>query len=311
MNIRHAIGKVILGCVKNAPEILLVTGLVAGVATVILACKESRKVDDILEEHKESLEKIEQGATLVESGEIEEDEYSIDDAKKDTQITYAKTGLALVKNYAPAVVMGTLSVAAILAAHGILKNRYVVLGTAYTALDTTFKAYRQRVKSEVGEEADRHYLYGTQKDTLAEFYLDEKGRQKSKTKEIETVAGENIYSPFAKIFDETNPNFERDNERNRFFLAQVQAACQRDLKRKGYLWLNEVYRRLGFQETAAGQQFGWIFDDITGESDSFIDFNIFNTSISKNNDFVNGYENAIILDFNCTNILSNVPIEVV
>lgn len=311
MKFSRMIGKAKLSVIKNSPELLLVGGIVVGAVSVFLACKETLKVEEIIEEHKDKIEKIHEGSELIANGTLSEEDYSVMDVKKDMTVTYVQTGLQLAKNYAPAIITGSLSLAAILTSHGIMRKRYLALGAAYTALDTTFKAYRERVRTEAGEALDRHYLYGTKIEEVVEEYEDEKGRKKTKVEKIETVDGKNLYSPFAKIFDETNPNWERDNERNRFFLAQVQSACQNKLRRDGYLWLNEVYHRLGFPETAAGQQFGWIFDDLSGESDSFVDFGIFNTSIAKNGEFINGYENSIILDFNCVNIINDVPIETV
>ena len=70
------------------------------------------------------------------------------------------------------------------------------------------------------------------------------------------------------------------------------------LRSRGHLFLNEVYDLLGFPRTKAGAVVGWIYDERHPIGDNFVDFGIFNIQREKARDFVNGYEAAIILDFN-------------
>ena len=43
---------------KYSPEILLATGIAAGIAGTVMACKETLKVDEVIKEHKETIDKI-------------------------------------------------------------------------------------------------------------------------------------------------------------------------------------------------------------------------------------------------------------
>ena len=62
------------------------------------------------------------------------------------------------------------------------------------------------------------------------------------------------------------------------------------------VFLNEVYKDLGYPETAAGQVVGWSLNHDTG--DGYIDFGIANMAYEPNRDFINGWEPCCLLDFN-------------
>ena len=81
---------------KHSPEILAVTGVVGIVASTVMACKATTKVDAILEKTKEDIDKIHD---VTENPEKYDAEYSVEDSKKDLTIVYAKTGVELVKLY--------------------------------------------------------------------------------------------------------------------------------------------------------------------------------------------------------------------
>ena len=114
--------------------------------------------------------------------------------------------------------------------------------------------------------------------------------------ESKNVCMPESYSPYARVFDETNPNWCRDSELNLFALVRLQNYANEKLKAKGFLFLNDVYEMLGFPKTKAGQIVGWIYDEDKPIGDNYIDFGIYKTT--KNSNFINGFENSIILDFN-------------
>ena len=82
------------------------------------------------------------------------------------------------------------------------------------------------------------------------------------------------------------------------FLKQQMNYANDVLKKRGYVFLNEVYEMLGIPKTKAGKIVGWIYDEKNPIGDNFIDFGIYNENREKNRDFVNGYERVILLDFN-------------
>ena len=77
------------------------------------------------------------------------------------------------------------------------------------------------------------------------------------------------------------------------------------LKARGRLFLNEVYRMLGIDETKAGQVVGWVYNPDNPTGDNFVDFGIYNMQRERVRAFVNGYEPNILLDFNVDGVIWN------
>lgn len=279
---------------KHSPEILVAAGIVGAVGSAVLACKATLKVNDILDESKTSIDKIhaatENGVT--EGGQ----EYTEQDSKKDLAIVYAQTGLKLAKIYAPSIILGSLSITSILASNNIMRKRNVALAAAYATVDQAFKDYRGNVIERFGEKVDRELKYNIKAEEVEETVVNDKGKEKKVKKTIE-VAGP-LYSPYCMIFDETNPNWEKDAEYNKTFLIAQQNYWNNVLHIKKRVFLNDVLKSLGFEPTKAGQVVGWVYDPECGKGDNYIDFGIIDITRQKARDFVNGYERSIVLDFN-------------
>ena len=286
-------GKTGLKLKKYSPEIFITVGIIGTVASTVLACKATTKLSGILDETKGQLDTIHKCSEKKEMTEI----YTPDDAKKDTAIVYVQTGAKLAKLYAPAVILGALSIASIVASNGILKKRNAALAAAYVTVDTSFKQYRNRVKDRFGETIDKELRYGLKAETISKTSVDENGNEVT-TEETIYSGDPNFYSDYARIFDESNPNWEKDSDYNFYFLKGQQEYMNNLLRSRGYLFLNEVYEALGFPITKAGQVVGWLYRPDNPIGDNYVDFGIFNLQSEKACDFVNGYERSIILDFN-------------
>lgn len=287
---------------KHSPEILITAGVIGTVASAVMACKATTKLSDILEDSKEQINQVH---NFLEDDKIPESQYSKEDGNKDLAIIYAQTGIKLVKLYAPAVALGALSITGIVASNSILRKRNIALAAAYTTVDKTFKRYRNNVIDRFGEKIDKELRYGIKAREIEEIVVDDDGNEKTVKKTVEAADPVSMYSDYAKIYDAGCNGWTKDAEFNLMFLRHTQAQANDILKRRGYLFLNEVYDMLGFQRTKAGQVMGWIYDEENTVGDNFVDFGIYNTDIEKARDFVNGIERVIILDFNVTNILDN------
>lgn len=290
-NVSRTVNRIGFKFKKHSPEILLVTGVVGVVTSAVMACKATTKVNDILDEAKQMIDNIH---TIAENP---ENEYSEEDKNKAITVTYAKTGLELAKVYAPAVVLGTVSIVCILASHGIIHKRNVALTAAYASIDNSFKEYRNRVVERFGKELDHELKYNIKAVEVEEPVINEDGSESTVTKTVHT-AEVNTYSDYARFFDETCKYWEKDAEYNLMFLKQAEANANRLLKKKGRLFLNDVYRMLGIQETQAGQIVGWVYDENNPIGDNRIDFGIYDLYNEQKRLFVNGYERSILLDFN-------------
>ena len=277
---------------KHSPEILVVAGIVGAVASAVMACKATTKLSEITEESKTHLDAIHTAMENPES--MPDGDYSEDDGKKDLTIVYAQTAGKIIKLYAPSIILGTLSIGAILTSNNMLRKRNMALATAYAAVDKSFKEYRSRVVERFGEELDRELKYNIRTEQVEETIVDENGEEKTVTKEVEVVDSSAI-SDFARFYDDGCLGWTKDPEMNLMFLRRQQDAANDRLKDKGYLFLNEVYEMLGIPRSKAGQSVGWIYDK---DNVYKIDFGIYDTHKEPNRNFVNGYEKTILLDFN-------------
>ena len=304
MNIKNNISKTFNKAVfltkKHSPEILMITGVVGIITSGVMACKATLKVNDILEEAKSDIEKVH---TVLNDESVTEEKYSEMDSKKDLAAIYVQTGLKLAKVYGPSLIIGTLSITSMFASNNILRKRNVALAAAYAVVDKSFKEYRGRVIDRFGEEVDRQIKYNLKTMKVDEVITDENGKEKKVKKKIE-VGGPDMYSPYAIIFDETNPYWEKDAELNKFFLQSRQAQANDKLRANGYLFLNDVYEMLGHEKTKAGQVVGWVYDPDSGEGDNYIDFGLYDIYTKPKYEaeakaaFINGYERSVIIDFN-------------
>lgn len=278
---------------KYSPEILAGVGVVGVIASTVMACKATTKLNDILAESKEQLEQIK----TVAVDPAYADKYTEDDAKKDTTITYVQTGVKVAKLYAPSVILCTSSLGCLLASNNILRKRNAALSAAYMTVDKSFKEYRRRVAERFGDEVEKEIRYNIKAKEIVT--VDEEGNEVKETvKVIEGADNPTTYSDYARFFDESCPAWQNDPEYNLTFLKAQQQYANDLLKAQGRLFLNDVYKMLGIDITKAGQVVGWIYDPDCPVGDNFVDFGIYDMSKERVRAFVNGYEPNILLDFN-------------
>ena len=283
---------------KHSPEILAVTGIVAIVTSAVMACKATTKVNDIVNEAKETVDKIHEsvGKGLHTS---DGEEYTEEVAKKDLTIVYAQTGLKFVKLYGPSVALGIASIVCMLGSNHILRKRNLALAAALTNVATSFKEYRGRLVDRFGKDVDRELRFGIKAKEVEETVVDKDGNETTVTKTVEVVDPNTAHSLYSIVFCEGNNGWTRNAELNKVFLIQQQNWANDKLKMNGVLTLNEVYDMVGAPRTAYGQIAGWVWTEDGTIGDNFVDFGLFDVNNEKACDFINGREKSIILDFNC------------
>lgn len=280
--------KAVMKLKKHSPEILVVAGIAGTVVSAVLACKATTKVAEILDETKGTLDTIHEG---METGAINGQEYTTEDGKKDTVVVYTQTGMKLAKLYAPAIILGTLSITSILASNNILRKRNVALGAAYAAIDKSFKEYRGRVIERFGEQVDTELKYGIKAKKFEEIEVDPETGKEKKVKKTVMVADPNLQSDYAVYFDSKSRNYETNPDYNRMFLKAQQAFANDKLQTRGHLFLNEVLDDLDLPRTPAGQIVGWTKDG----PDGYVNFRI----VEVERETEDGrHEPALLLDFN-------------
>lgn len=250
--VTRLVGRAGLVLSKHAPTILTAAGTAGFIGTTVLASKATLKVEETVAEEAALLVKVHEAQ---EAGKL-----SDKDATHDKVVLYSRMTTKLAKLYAPAIILGAASIVSLATGHGIMLKRNASLAAAYAAVDQAFKTYKKKVESKFGKDAVLEALSSVATEDLTKDEMT-----------VESVAAVNDVSPYGVIFDDTNVNWSADED-----LAMLHLKCQQQyandiLQTRGHIFLNEVYKMLGFPHTPAGAVTGWV----KGNGDDFVDFNIF------------------------------------
>lgn len=266
--------------VKYSPEILMGIGGVTFVATVVMASKETIKEEEILVDHEIELEDVD---VCYEAGELDKKAW-----KKSRFNVYKNTSLVTAKNYAPAAILGVTSLACFFGAFGIMKKRYATLVLAYSALEESFRKYRERVIEARGVDEDIYYLTGSKPK---EITVKNDDGTKEKKKSLMLPDG-TVASPYAFVFRKYNEDGSRNNQWSNDMTSctsyilgqqdwlnnQLYCRCVFDnkhrVKIRGNVMLNEVRELLGEVSIPTGAIVGWRYSNGEPGCNGFIDFRI-------------------------------------
>lgn len=300
--------------IKFSPEIFMGVGSVCVIAAGVIACKKTLKLHEVKEKNKDILDQIDE---MEENGLADENvEYTPEDANRDRKIMKIKSKTDVIKLYSVPVGLAVVGFASIIWGHKILRTRNAALVAAYTAVDKGFKEYRKRVVDRFGEEVDKQLRFNTTTVEEKKKEKDENGKTKT-LKTTRDVAYDlpNGYSDYARMYDDGCNGWSKNPEDSLLFLKREQSAFNNllrkrtefdsmgNVKKPGTVFLNEVYEALGIPKSKAGQLVGWTYNPDDRTIDNYIDFGIYDISKPKNGDFINGYESAIILDFNVDGVI--------
>ena len=272
---------------KHSPTILVGIGAAGVIATAVLAARATLKLEDILVDAQKDLRTIDE-IVAKDRG------VSDDDALQAKAWVYAKAGMGIAKLYGPTFVVGAATISCFVGSHNIMTKRNAGLAAAYKAVDSAFKKYRERVVADLGQEKDVEYRYGMTDVETTE--ADENG-EKVMTGKLNLNEAPSMY---ARFFDETNRNWQRNVDNNRMFLRMQQNWANDRLLARGHLFLNEVYEMLGMEHTKAGAVTGWVIDK---GGDNYVDFGVFNGDSVAAREFVNGHNYSVLLDFNVDGVI--------
>lgn len=275
---------------QASPEILLGAGIIGGVVTVVTACKATIKAQEIIEDAKDTIEKIHSVADDEEFA----DKYTEEDMKKDLTIAYVRTGVELTKVYLPSVITGAASVFCILTGHNIIRGRNAALAAYAAAVKKNFDGYRGRLTERFGEELDNELLYGIKAKEIEKVVTHEDGTTEV-VKTIVNAMDPNAISDYAFFFDDTCLGYTGDPETDFVILKNIQAQLNNKLQTRTVVLLNDLRDAFGLPRTKAGQHVGW---KLNGDGDGYIDLGIFDKGNERARAFVNGYENVLLIDPN-------------
>lgn len=252
MSIFHNATRVI---VKHAPTILTCAGTVGLIGTAVLASRATLTYRELIEDE---LEVIVKGPELMERNES----YTEEEFRKDRIVCYTRIATKTVKHYAPTIAIGVASVAAFWWSHSIQSKRIAGLAAAYTALDASYRKYKNSVAKVVGEES----MKKVEEKILNEvIFTDEPFEYDNMD---ESVIPE--YSPYARIIDETASVWDPSDDITELNIHAQLQYMNDILRTRGYVFLSDVYDALGIHRTPASQVVGWLWKK--GDGDHYISF---------------------------------------
>lgn len=266
--------------IKHSPEILMGIGGITFVATVIVAAKETIDEQDILDAHEEEM--------LYIDAQYELDNLDDKAYKKSKFNVYKDTTVNTTVNYIPSVILGTTSLACFFGAFGIMRKRYATLAVAYTALEESFRKYRQRVIDSRGVDEDIYYLTGTRPKEITS--KDDDGN-KTKKKQLPDLNGP-MASPYTFKFGKYKENGERNNQwsedqmsnmayllgQQDYLTSMLYHRCMFDNEHKviirGSVMLNEIRDLCGEDPTPTGAVVGNLYSNGEPGRNGFVDFRL-------------------------------------
>lgn len=281
---------------ENSPEILIAVGVVGIIGSVVMACRASREVETPIEEAEIALNDIKE-----EVEEAKKENKVVEDAGKRSAEAYKTVVIKVVKAFAPVAITLAMSIGCILYSHKIMKDRNLATAAAFTVVANGFKEYRERVKAELGAEADHRFRYGVTDHEIVETKCDENGQVLYEETKKEPVLLDSNCSIYAHYFDRNSHHWNKYSMSvNREFIVGRMDHWNYILKarKNGIVFLNEVLKDLDLPLSPDGQIVGWCYDpEATDGRDNCINIDMFEIG-RLNPEEKDGVERVLLLDFN-------------
>lgn len=283
--------------------IVSVGGIAYGVYKM---CKDSTKLNEVMEPHRKMEESI------VDS----HNKGVIDDAEFKKKIGMAKIEQAkdVAKLYAPGFLLVASSTLGFLFSNRELGKRVVNAQNMALQYHDSYQKLKQNVQNAIGKKATQAVEH--QINSGVKTVEDENtGKKIEKDFRYMTVDGDMISaSIYSVFFNNTCNGFDEDSRKNNYeYLKSLEHDMNNRLRRKGYLWLSDVYNALGivpdnYNEAIKNSgwidpngKFGYLIKDTNGicKYEDKIDFCLNDIELHK---YDNNEDPIWLLDFNCYHI---------
>lgn len=283
--------------------IVSVGGIAYGVYKM---CKASTKLNEAMEPHRKMEESI------VDS----HNKGVIDDTEFKKKIGMAKIEQAkdVAKLYAPGFLLVASSTLGFLFSNRELGKRVINAQNMALQYHDSYQKLKQNVQNAIGKKATQAVEH--QINSGVKTVEDEKtGKKIEKDFRYMTVDGDMISaSIYSVFFNNTCNRFDEDSRKNNYeYLKSLEHDMNNRLRRKGYLWLSDVYNALGivpdnYNEAIKNSgwidpngKFGYLIKDTNGicKYEDKIDFCLNDIELHK---FDNNEDPIWLLDFNCYHI---------
>lgn len=281
---------------KRKPEILVYGGIGGFIAAGILACFETKKASDVLDEAIDQINQIEE-----ELGDTKE-------ATKAKAWVRVKTAGRIVLVYLPAVGLAILSGGSICRGFGTLKARELDATAALALMTSKFNDYREQAKKIIGEEVDEKIVHGLVSERVDETVKDPETGKEKRHKVTKTRATKSLVPGETINFNKSNwngytGNYQYDIKQ----IEQIISSCNDLLHVKSsighpsIMLLSEVLEKLEYADIMDGEfkrriaNKGWISYP---ENPAIIDAGLTFANRAREADWMY-YKDDIPLNFNC------------
>lgn len=204
----------------NSPELLTAFAVVGTVTTAFLTAKSTALAIETLVAEEERIRLADRDYPPLERREIFE-------------ITW--------KLYIPPAIVGTLTIAAIVAANRVQNNRAAVMAAAYTISERAYQQYRDKVAHTIGERKEQ--------DLRDELAQDQVRNNPPGDKEVVLTGNGEVlcYDMFTGRYFRSSMETLRKAENDINFMIINQ----------GYASLSDLYFAIGLAPTELSSQVGW------------------------------------------------------
>lgn len=261
-----AVSKVTPYVVKYGPRVMCVGGGLMTAAGAVKACRDTYlHADDILNAHKEQLEKV------ARASEKNPEAYTADQRRQDKFVIYTRTAWSFIKLYAPSVSLICGGIGLMQSAFNIMENRFTTTMSALTAADKLLEEYRARVVEEVGEEKAAELDNAVQLKTLPEGVDIPEGAHGQVLDDL--LDGSYIpASEFVTIDEDPftlrwDSRYEEWNDNHFCYNAAAVMSEFDTLNRhlQGYsinqVWVDDIFKKFGDEGSACGRTHGYTRND--------------------------------------------------
>lgn len=249
MNIKTIFGKV----AEHKTEISFILGGVLAGAGTVSACIATLGLEDILDEHKATVEDIKDEYVVVDqtSDEGIAITMSISDTKayrRELTKAYIHTTGRVCRQFAPTAFIFGLSAIFMGSTYKDikdLKKHNTELLTALVGRDAILSRYRDDMRNRIGEEAERRFYNNIKTEDIETVETDENGKEKKhKVKGAEVINGK--LSGDAFIFDESCGAYVGHDINHNLFIADLLAnQCSQNLYSNGSIMMFEILDAFG------------------------------------------------------------------
>lgn len=237
MNLPAPIKKVLNFTMDKSPELLSITAIGGLIATARKAYKCRPKCDEIINAKKKELENIAQNDT------------------KARRKVYLEGAKELAPVVAPMIIMGAITIGAIVFANRINKKRLIAITTAYNLAEGSLKDLQNKMTETLGENKVRDI-----KDKIMKDKVDKNLPEQKELDELDVKNGTTLcFDSYSGRYFKSSP-LKLDRA-----ILDVSSQVMREM----YVTLNEFYDILDTPDlppAECGRDIGWRSEDAIGGS---------------------------------------------